>query len=473
MFKKISLKYLAFMVGSFLASMCAQASLSEDLADREAEQISPIGTLPPEVTQHILSFLDAPGAARVRGVSSLWQGILSNQHGKAFTHSNGLFGCAYPEVLASIPNNEMAKTLAFHIIQSGFAPLEHVLISPDLYPQGARVLQASDLQAHPDIISGWYTALFGHAPQDAHGLALVMAVLPQMLVREHISAQSLGRMTAYVEKIAKSTHFVHFTGDESQEDVAALKEAPCTLVVRAQDLQACNDALAALLEARQDHRVVLCLDSEDFIQGGALKMSKDDIPGNLRHLTLSDPFGKVTSVKSRFLNGSTGLISFETRGFTRLMSIGNGFLGRCLGLTFFNPGGLGNASIIKDFFLAGCTGLTSFDGRDFTRLTCVGNYFLWGGTGLVSFQSRGLTSLISIGHSFLAGCTSLRFFDAQGMGKVRSIGGNFLLVCADLTTFDPTPLTSLAHVGQHFLPNANLSLEDQAKVDALLARVAG
>ncbi|MCA0370576.1 MAG: F-box protein [Proteobacteria bacterium] len=229
MFKKNYLKYATLMGISLLASTCIQASELEgdDPMDVDVGQTTPITQLPNEALDHIFSYLSPEDAARVRSVCKSWCGILENRHGEAFSHSNALFDPIPSTGTSSIPDDEMAKTLSFHINQSGFAPLEHVFISPDLYPKATRLLKAADLEADPSVTPSWYATLFGEAaPQNVRSAGLVMGALPRILVRKDMGHNTLQAMTPYVQTLANHTRFKVFTGQEGAEDLKALKAPP-------------------------------------------------------------------------------------------------------------------------------------------------------------------------------------------------------------------------------------------------------
>ncbi|MBA4117273.1 MAG: hypothetical protein C0514_00045 [Candidatus Puniceispirillum sp.] len=446
MFKKNLLKSLALLGVSLLASLCAQAS---ELVDNETQgmavtQTGPFAVMPNEVTEHILSYLSAEEAARARLVCGSWRAILENQHGrKAFAYSNAFYN-PYSFIDTSlIPDADVTQMLAFHIKHSHFAPLENVFIGPNNYPQGARLLEKKDLEAHPDALTAWYTALFGEAPQDAQPLALVMAALPQILVREHTSKETLSHMASYVKQVGKHTRFVRFTGLETEQNQGALRASAHTLVVRSDDLQAHKNALSTLLDTRADHRVILAIDGDAFVQDGVLTMSEEDIPDNLRHLTLADPLGKVSAIGDVFLR-KTNLKSFGARHLANLRSIRDGFLSD--------------------------TSITSVDTRGLENLRTIGTGFLVG-TGITSFDTRGLKNLQNIGAFFLA-CTSLKSVDTRGLTSLTTIDEYCFHSCNRLKSFDPTPLTAVKQVGQRFLHGTPLSPEERTRVDAFLEQVA-
>ncbi|MCA0370198.1 MAG: F-box protein [Proteobacteria bacterium] len=423
MFKKNFLKSAALMGVSLLASVCAHATHQGDPMDEDDAQTSPIAALPNEVLDQILSCLSLTGMLGAGHVCKLWNEITNDlataPNGRA-PLSSILFDPNPASKAYEISHKDMAITLFFHIKRSGFAPLENVFISPDLYPQGTHLLNYKDLEAHPDTVSAWYTALFGNAPQDAHALALVMAALPPVLVEDQTSQETLGRITSYIDKVGKSTRFASFTCDENQEELETLKGAPHTFVVRAHDLHANKDTLAALLDTRNDHHVVLSLDTDAYIQDGVLTMSKRDIPEKLCHLTLSDPFGKVTA--------------------------------------------------IGDFFLACAPNLESLYMRNLTHLIVIKNSFLFGTKNLKSFGTQGLISLKTIGNGFLWNRKGLESFDARGLSRLTTIGNDFLRN-TNLTLFSTEPLTHVEQVGNNFLTDTKLCAQEQEKVDAFLTRV--
>ncbi|MCA0370175.1 MAG: leucine-rich repeat protein [Proteobacteria bacterium] len=494
MLKKNFLKSVALMGVSVTAGVCAQASelVGDEPQDAVVTQTGPFATMPNEVTEHILSYLSAEEAALARLVCASWRGILENQHGrKAFAHSNAFYN-PYSFIDTSlIPDADVTQMLAFHIKHSHFAPLENVFIGPNNYPQGTRLLEAKDLEAHPDTVSAWYNALFGEAPQDAHTLALVMSALPQILVREETSKETLRSMTSYVKKVGKNTRFKRFTGTETEQEKDALGAWAHTMVVRSDELQAHKDELTALLATHADHHVILSIDGEDFLQDGVLTMSEEDIPRNLRHLTLADPFGKVTTIGNTFLFkaalksfgvrglanlraigdgflSDTHITSVDTRGLPNLTKIGTGFLVQT-GITSFDTRGLPNIQSIGAFFLAN-TSLKSVDTRGLTNLTTIDEYCFHSCKGLKSVDTTHLSNLASIGGSFLsyAGVTD---FDARGLANLTSIGDRFLLRTG-ITSFDPTPLTAVKQVGPHFFYGTPLSPEERTKVDGFLKQVA-
>ncbi|MBA4118593.1 MAG: hypothetical protein C0514_06855 [Candidatus Puniceispirillum sp.] len=397
---------LALMGISVLATASAHASHNADIVEaqctqtfirviedgdpmnEEKPQCSPIAALPVEVMDHIFSFLSPhlspQEMARGRELCSLWCNLLEGTHGKTISHSHVLFDAAPLRDTSSIPDEEMAQILALHMKHNGFAPLQNVYISPNQYPKGTRLLSASDLLWRQDTLDAWYWALFKQNPQDPHALALVMSALPQILVEDKTSPQTLDRITSYVKRVGQATRFVRFTGDESQEDLEALKATAHTFVVRADDLQKHKDALNTLL-ARDDHRVILSLDGEAFLEGGVrdifrkgavLTILNGDIPENLHHLTLSDPFAQVAFIGPYFLSGPLNLSSVDTRGLTSLGFIGHSFLAGCTNLTSFDTRGLASLRSIGSAFLYNCKNLRSFDTKPLTQVKVVQSSFL-------------------------------------------------------------------------------------------------
>lgn len=352
MFKKKLLRPVALMGISVWATAGAHASHNADIVEsqgtqafirviedgdpmnEEKSQSSPIAALPVEVMEHIFSYLSPrlspQEMARDRELCSLWCNLLEGQNGKSISHSRVLFDAAPLRDASSIPDVEMTQIVALHMKYNGFAPLQNVFISPNQYPRGTRLMNASDLMGRQDTLDAWYWALFKQDPQDPHALALVMSALPQILVAGKTSLETLGRITSYVKRVGEATRFVRFTGYETQEYLAALEEVSHTLVVRAHDLQNSKDALNTLLDTRDDHRVILSLDGEAFLEGGVrdifrkgavLTMFNGDIPENLHHLILSDPFGQVVSIAPYFLSGYAGLTSLDTRGLKNVWDI--------------------------------------------------------------------------------------------------------------------------------------------------------
>ena len=458
---------------SVMASVCAQASELEfeNPHVTAGPQTTTIADVPPERMVGIFSYLSAADIAKMCRVCKTWNDILETEHGKAFTHSNTLYTPTHLEDASAIPDEEMTKTLAFHIKHGGFAPLENVFISPHLYPPGTRLLEANDLEASPDTVSTWYTALFGSTPQDEHALALVMSALPRILVQDIMSEETLTHMTSYVEKVGKRTRFMRFTGLETDQEKEALSTSPHTLVVRSDDLQAHQEALASLLDAHADHRVILCFDGDAFIQNGTLSMSKENIPDNLRHLTLADPLGKVSAIGDDFLKESSSLVSFGAKDLRRLEVIGQTFLGGCENLRSFDTRGFSSLKMLKWRFLANCTSLRSFDTLGFVEVERIGSECLSRCTSLASFNTRGFKKVQRIGADFLATCPNLAFINTVGLTNLESISWRFLANSRSLTSIDLDPLAHVKEVAHPFLEHTNLSMDDQEKVEAFLKRV--
>ncbi|MCA0370174.1 MAG: leucine-rich repeat protein [Proteobacteria bacterium] len=454
MFRKQFLNATAFVCASFLVNACVHAS---DSPEKEAEtdivcaQATSMADVPNEITDHILSFLDVNCMIKAKHVCQTWEEIATHHNSHA-----PLFSLLFEPTLVSkafeVPDKEMAATLFFHIKQKGFAPLENVFISPNCYPQDTHLLNASDLAAHPDMVSAWYAALFGkEVPQDTNALALVMSALPQILVQDQLSEKTFAHIASYVRRVGQNSRFMHFMGGETQEDLEVLKETPHTFVVCSNDLQDNKDTLAALLDTRNDHSVVLSFDSDAFLQEGVLTMSKNDIPENLHHLTLADPFGKVTAIGDRFLLWQLGLTSFSARGLTSLTTIGNSFLTNCAGLTHFDTRGLSQLKAVGDTFLVNCQSLTYFDARGLSGLETIGIAFLGGCADLTYFSSLGLENVTTVGDHFLSNNQKLAYFDAQGLSGLKTIGDRFLWNCKALPSFYALGLSNLETIGESFL----------------------
>ncbi|MCA0370575.1 MAG: F-box protein [Proteobacteria bacterium] len=415
--------------------------------DVDVTHTTTIAQIPHDRMADIFSYLTPKERLIADQVCKAWHSILAAEHGQMHAVSASLFGSTFTHLAHQIPDDLVAQCLRHRVNDKGFAPLETIFINPNLYPQGKRLLSSTDLKENPRIVSAWYTALFGKAAsQDPHALPLVMSALPQILVNERVGKDALDAITYYVEKVGRNTRFMRFTGSETQADLDALHTAPHTLVVRAQDMQAHKDSLSSPLNARNDHPVVLCFDDETFIKNGALTMSKNHIPHNLRHLILSDPFDKITSIEPSFLMLHEGLESFSARGLTATKTIKLHFLSSCKNLTICDVRGLAKVASIGACFVFKCPKVEKFDSRGFANLTEISGGFLKDSTGLTDFNAGGLTYVKSIFHSFLHGCTSL-------------------------TNFDPTPLTRLKQLGQDFLSQTALTLDARTKVDAFLERV--
>ncbi|MBA4118228.1 MAG: hypothetical protein C0514_04955 [Candidatus Puniceispirillum sp.] len=448
MFKTVFLKSAAMIGVSLLASMCIHASELEDYdpMDVDVTQTTTIAHLPRDRMAYIFSYLTPQERLIADQVCKAWHDILAAEHGHMHAVAAALFGSTFTHKAHLIPDDLVAKCLAHRLLDKGFAPLETIFINPNLYPQGMRLLKASDLKENLSTVSTWYTALFGKtASQDTHALPLVMSALPQILVENQIDEDALDSITYYVEKMGRNTHFLRFTGDETQADLDALHRAPHTLVVRAQDMQAHKDSLSSLLHAPKDHNVVLCFDDETFIKNDALTMSKNDIPHNLRHLILSDPFDKITSIEPNFLMLHEGLETFSARGLTATKTI-------------------------MYHFLSSCKNLTICDVRGFTSVSFIGACFVFKCPKVEKFDSRGFAILTKLSGGFLKECTSLKDFNPGGLTNVESIFHSFLHGCTSLTTFDPTSLMGLNQLGQDFLTQTALTQEARTKVDAFLAR---
>ena len=472
MFGKRFLNSPALMCVCVLASVSLHAKEIHGVAEEEvpgAQTIS-IAALPNELLDHVLSFLSVEAMFSAGHVCKSWDALATFHNGRA-PRSSLLFETRLSSRTYAVPDKEMAITLYFQIKQSGFAPLQNVFISPNQYPKGTRLLNHKDLEAHPETLSAWHNALFGQTPQDDCALGFVMSALPQILVQEQTSLETLECITSYVKRLGKKTRFMRFTGEETQEDIEALKESNHTLVVRAHDLQNNKDTLRALLDTRYNHRVVLSLDSEVFLQEGVLDISKDDIPWSLHHLTLSDPFGKVSAIENGLLWGSPQLASFDARGFEKLTVIRGAFLAQCTGLIHFDARGFANLKIIHGGFLGSCESLTHLDARGFAKLEIIGNNFLIQCTDLTTVNTCGFSNLKTIGHGFLWSCISLESLETKPLGGLETVGDSFLAYCTNLAVCDTDHLTSLRSIGQKFLLCTGIPRKVMAKVEAFLRRV--
>jgi len=426
-----------FLNAHSYASSGAEEDTQESVAGAQKTTIS---DLPWEIMAEIFSYLDAKEMARADQVCKAWHEVLV-AYAPALAISPFLFEPICVRETLDIPDAEVARALMFHVHKNGFAPLDNVFISPEYYPQNTRLLNHADLGGHPLALSAWHNALFGEAPQDIQALALIMS---QILVGQNVSEDTLGRITPYVKKVGKRSRFKRFSGGEKQGDIEALTEAPCTIVVSAQDLLAHKSILEAILGTHPDHRVMLCFDSDAFIRDGRLTMSKAHIPANLRHLTLADPFGAVTSIGGYFL-AYTNLVTFEARGMRNVQYIDDFFLFSCARLARCSLHGLTNHTRIKAAFLASCPELQDL-------------------------HALGLSSLESIDGAFCRHCLKIKELHLHGFKMVESIGPNFMLGCLALMDVDPTPLTRVKQVGADFLKGAKLSPVNRLKVAQLLAR---
>ncbi|MBA4118227.1 MAG: hypothetical protein C0514_04950 [Candidatus Puniceispirillum sp.] len=449
MFKNKFLKYATLLGVSLLASTCIQASELEadDLMDVDVFQTTTIVQIPRDRLVEIFSYLSAEEAAIARGVCRLWRDVLNDEHAVAFSNANVLFDPTPSTHASSIPDEDMAQTLAFHITRGGFAPLENVFISPDLYPQCTRLLKASDLEAHPDILNAWHATLFGEdAPQNVRSAGLVMAALPRMLVREVMDKNTVQAMTPYVQTLANHTRFKALKGQEGTEDLEVFKSAPHTLVVRANDLQTYEFGLRTLLTTRDDHSVVVSFEDETFIKNGVLSLSKSDIPDTLHHLILSDPYDWATRIDNRFLACANGIVTLQAKHF-------------------------GNVGSIGINFLFGSKALTKCDVRGFAQVTQVESAFLMCCPSLPNFDTRGFASLIHVGGGFLMRDERLSHFDGRGLSKVESIYHGFLMKCVSLKTFDLTPLVQLKALGKNFLLDTGVPEDELIQIYVRLANM--
>ncbi|MBA4118292.1 MAG: hypothetical protein C0514_05285 [Candidatus Puniceispirillum sp.] len=307
----------------FIDSVHVQASngtTNEPMGENQVQKTS-IADIPRDRMVDIFSRLSAADIATMRRVCQEWRDIIENQHGtKVFAHSGALYNLDLTTDITNIPDDEMKETIAFHIKQSGFAPVGNDNLGPDFYPKDSRPIMVSDLASHPDVVSAWFTTLFGKQDaqpegaiermmawtssllpkpeiQEEHALSYVAAVLPRIQVREVMREADFEHMTFYIEKLCKNTRFMGFVGPVTAQKEDALRNTSHTLVARADDLKAHKDTLKTLLDTRDDHHVVFCFDSDAFIDNGTLTLEREDMPKKLKHhLTLVDPFKKVRRI---------------------------------------------------------------------------------------------------------------------------------------------------------------------------------
>jgi len=358
---------------SFLASACAQASAleTENPHATTAPQTTTIAQIPNEIMLSIFSYLGTKDMVSADQVCKGWHELLEEEHGQMPTLTAALFEPVLTHNTPKMPDDLVVTGLEHLMTKKAFAPLAHVLLSPDLYPQGTRLLNASDLAEHTDILNTWYTALFGNEPQDAHTLTLVMATIPQILVHDQMSEATLNQLTPYLQKVGRANSFVRFTGNETEKNLDSFQKASHIIVVREDDLLTHKDALSTILHTRDDHRVVLCLDGDTLIQNSSLNISKDHIPENLLHLTLADPFGKASAIGHHFLWFHPSITSVNLRGLPNITSLGESLLDGCMNLKLLTIGDPSKITTVGQCVLAGVTLSEQDQARFNTLLTRV------------------------------------------------------------------------------------------------------
>ena len=213
----------------------------------------------------------------------------------------------------------------------------------------------------------------------------------------------------YLKEVKASNRYVKFTDLQDTKDLNITKHH-IVITDTEMDIDANKARLHDLLNLNCNHEIVLDV-GESFVQNGTLNLTKDHVPNNLKHLTITNSSGNV-------------------------ITIGMYFLLKCENLTSFDSSGLTNAKRIRSLFLSGCSGLTSFDGSGLTNVITIGLGFLSGCSGLTSFDGSGLTNVENIEKHFLSRCKGLPYFDGSVLTNVETIEMGFLSGCSALTFFD-------------------------------------
>lgn len=390
-----ALRFFRVLVVFLLVGACAHASEQEE----EAQDLclSPFAALPPEVLEFLFSFFDAQDTARANRVCEHWHEILISVHGPVPALSVYLSNPLSAPEASQIPDPLMERALFYRLLKGAFVSVNDALFSPQVDALGSRLLTYTGIDGTTAPLVSWGGSC------DPEGQ------------------------------------------EKDTQDLNILQESAHTFVVRAKYFRTHKEELRVLLTTRNDHRVVLCLDDETFVTHGVLTLSWEDMPQNLRHLILLDPFGRIKAIGNNFLRKDGTLESLHIQALSGVKTIGSSFL---------------YESTFKRVSLEGLTGLARIEDN-----------FLALAEGIENMSTRGLSGVASIGKYAFWECKGLATLGTEGLTGVEEIGDGFLGRCEGVTGFDLAPFKNVKRVGSSFLKGTNLTQEEERKVEAFLARI--
>ncbi|MFN9000517.1 MAG: leucine-rich repeat protein, partial [Holosporales bacterium] len=369
--------------------------------------------------------------------------------------------------LQDLPTSRVQRILGQIVEQDQYLaiPMNSPLCS--MIPDSVKLADLEDWRRNLAVAMPLYKAAFGkELPEDHVNLALqhLLAVInTRVYVQPNNVNQSFKQFAEYKSKSLieslqnqrKARPFVNLLHGDVDEALLATQAH----IIVLSDAELCQPETKQKLEkllgtqtADHTHHVMLSVGNTPArLEDGILTLRTDDLPSNVRHLTVTNPTAHVTTIGSDFLKRQEKLLSLKLVGFRNVSKVKENFLYECTGLTHLDLSDLKNVNEIGSAFLIFCRGLTSVDLSAFTNVTQIGAGFLGGCTSLTSVDLSAFTNVTQIEGSFLSGCTSLTSVDLSPFKKVTKIGDLFLHFCSGLTSVDLSVFNNVTQIDRGFI----------------------
>lgn len=214
------------------------------------------------------------------------------------------------------------------------------------------------------------------------------------------------------------------------------KEIPHCLILTTDELEDLDtkDPLQSFLETNSEHKIILTLSHNSVNAAGKYNLSKENIPSNLKHLILSDPYHLVTKIGNSFLHKTDSLQSISFSGFK-------------------------NLRIIKDLFLSEAEELRTIDLSSLIHVTEIGGFFLDEAINLETIDLSPLGDVEIIGDSFIDGAKNIKMIDLSSWNKIKEMGDSFLYDLESLKIIKLPLKGTITKIGNCFLGNTPLEGE--------------
>ncbi|MFN9001947.1 MAG: leucine-rich repeat protein, partial [Holosporales bacterium] len=488
------------LLGSCLSPV--QATEVPDLEDLSA-QSTRFDDLPEDAVLQVMTFLPDHDTARL-GLTSKALNATSTKALRAMIHGMTLNrGVGEDDKrLQDLP------TLRGQQILGEIAQEDQYLAVPmnsdlcTMMPETLKLADLDDWRQNLALAMPLYEAAFGKEWPKNHVHLALQHLLAVIDTRVYVQGGNINQSFAsFATKKAQSliqslqnqrqAHpFVNFLHGDI--DATRLTTQAHTIVLSDAELNQpeTKQKLEKLLEmqtADHTHHVVLSVGNTPArLEDGILTLRTDDLPSNVRHLTVTNPSANVTaigdeflqsdllaqnatvltklwlagfqnvhSIGANFLLGCSGLTSLDLSSLRNVTQIGHSFLTWCSGLTSVDLSAFRNVTQIGHSFLSGCSGLKSVDLSAFKYVTAIDGNFLWGCSNLTSVGLSAFRNVTVIGELFLSGCSGLTSVDLSAFRNLTTIGGDFLYGCSGLTSVDLSPFKNVTEIGEGFLSHCS------------------
>eukprot|EP01064_Diplonema_japonicum_P031713 TRINITY_DN5749_c0_g1_i1.p1 TRINITY_DN5749_c0_g1~~TRINITY_DN5749_c0_g1_i1.p1 ORF type:complete len:300 (+),score=52.24 TRINITY_DN5749_c0_g1_i1:50-901(+) len=222
------------------------------------------------------------------------------------------------------------------------------------------------------------------------------------------------------------------TADEEVQSTALVNGSELTMhpsdtaTVSLKDLAVRKNEIESRL--RMEPNLMLVLQASDSL----LDFSAKELPVGLRHLTITDPSGKVDTIAEMFLCDSRSLQTVDLSGVSfciiqgqfmtnctalkkcvlpRAREIGTAFLYNCTSLQSIDLAPLSGVKMVPSCFLSRCVSLKAVDLEPFSRVGRVEFYFMNNCTSLLHVDLRPLRGAEVDSDGFIKNCPAKRKAD--------------------------------------------------------------